>query len=229
MAGGGSRRAARNNARQDSHSRAARLEADGALSHLSRFESAGPGRRFRRIAFRSTVERGRRASMKLAGRPRPSDDQRLRTVQDGIGPSSSHTIGPMKAAAAFVDGLVAWASWSGPPAVVVALLGSLAFTGKGHGTDKAVILGLAGERPRASILTALRRSSPSPPDEGAAPRRAREIAFDPERASVRHAHPRPAPPEHDAIFRARRGRRSSPTSAGSRSAAASSPAAAPAR
>jgi L-serine dehydratase len=65
----------------------------------------------------------------------------------GIGPSSSHTVGPMKAAAAFANGLVASGGIDQVAAVEVALLGSLAFTGKGHATDKAVILGLGGEKP----------------------------------------------------------------------------------
>src|SRR3546814_11200679 len=58
----------------------------------------------------------------------------------GIGPSSSHTVGPMKAAASFAAALkgVAFAR------VGCDLLGSLAWTGDGHATDKAVILGLAG-------------------------------------------------------------------------------------
>jgi L-serine dehydratase len=65
----------------------------------------------------------------------------------GIGPSSSHTVGPMKAAAAFAGGLVATGAIDRVATVDVALLGSLAFTGKGHATDKAVILGLSGEKP----------------------------------------------------------------------------------
>ncbi len=62
----------------------------------------------------------------------------------GIGPSSSHTVGPMIAAARFVSDLPA-----GMPveAIRVQLFGSLALTGKGHGTDTAVVLGLLGERP----------------------------------------------------------------------------------
>jgi L-serine dehydratase len=63
----------------------------------------------------------------------------------GIGPSSSHTMGPMTAAARFLEALR-----SGPGAptrLVCALHGSLAFTGKGHATDRAVILGLLGYRP----------------------------------------------------------------------------------
>ncbi len=63
----------------------------------------------------------------------------------GIGPSSSHTMGPMRAAHRFVselrdDGLLARTE-----RVRAELYGSLALTGKGHGTDRAVLLGLAGE------------------------------------------------------------------------------------
>ncbi len=58
----------------------------------------------------------------------------------GIGPSSSHTVGPMAAARLFLDSLT---QTSGR--IRVSLHGSLAFTGKGHGTDRAVVLGLAGE------------------------------------------------------------------------------------
>jgi L-serine dehydratase len=65
----------------------------------------------------------------------------------GIGPSSSHTVGPMKAAAAFANGLIAAGVIDRVAALEVALLGSLAFTGHGHATDKAVVLGLSGEAP----------------------------------------------------------------------------------
>ncbi|MDA8249558.1 MAG: L-serine ammonia-lyase [Rhodospirillales bacterium] len=61
----------------------------------------------------------------------------------GIGPSSSHTVGPMKAAAAFAAAL----PYPRVARVRVTLFGSLAWTGEGHGTDRAVILGLAGEAP----------------------------------------------------------------------------------
>src|SRR3982751_917312 len=61
----------------------------------------------------------------------------------GIGPSSSHTVGPMKAAREFVLGL----ELNQVQRVVVELFGSLAFTGKGHGTDKAILLGLEGHAP----------------------------------------------------------------------------------
>jgi len=65
----------------------------------------------------------------------------------GIGPSSSHTVGPMKAARAFVDGIEAAGNLGKVTRLRVDLFGSLAWTGKGHGTDRAVILGLAGEIP----------------------------------------------------------------------------------
>ena len=69
----------------------------------------------------------------------------------GIGPSSSHTMGPMSAAARFLDD-IATGEWPRPQGVNVARLkaslhGSLAFTGIGHASDRAVILGLAGHLP----------------------------------------------------------------------------------
>ncbi|CAA0103644.1 L-serine dehydratase 1 [Starkeya nomas] len=66
----------------------------------------------------------------------------------GIGPSSSHTVGPMVAAATFVDELAARELLPRVARVETVLYGSLAWTGKGHGTDKAVVLGLAGQRPQ---------------------------------------------------------------------------------
>ena len=72
----------------------------------------------------------------------------------GVGPSSSHTVGPMKAAAAFVGGLLATGAVDRVASLEVALLGSLAFTGKGHATDRAVILGLSGETPDTVDLDA---------------------------------------------------------------------------
>jgi L-serine dehydratase len=65
----------------------------------------------------------------------------------GIGPSSSHTVGPMVAAARFLA-RAGEASLPLTGRLAVTLHGSLAFTGKGHGTDRAVILGLAGETPQ---------------------------------------------------------------------------------
>jgi L-serine dehydratase len=66
----------------------------------------------------------------------------------GIGPSSSHTMGPMKAAAAFMAALDE-RDRAGLSRLKVTLLGSLAWTGKGHRTDKAVMLGLSGFSPES--------------------------------------------------------------------------------
>ena len=65
----------------------------------------------------------------------------------GIGPSSSHTVGPMKAARAFVTAL--GPSVNEVAGVAVTLYGSLAHTGKGHGTDVAIVLGLLGLEPES--------------------------------------------------------------------------------
>jgi L-serine dehydratase len=64
----------------------------------------------------------------------------------GIGPSSSHTMGPMRAARTFALSLDEQALLTRTSRVVVDLYGSLAHTGKGHGTDRAVLLGLLGEQ-----------------------------------------------------------------------------------
>jgi L-serine dehydratase len=96
----------------------------------------------------------------------------------GIGPSSSHTMGPMTAAARFLDEIQSgdWPRPSGAKVdrISVSLHGSLAYTGVGHGTDRAVILGLAGETPQTvdpdktdativSIAAAKRVSPPGHP------------------------------------------------------------------
>ncbi len=65
----------------------------------------------------------------------------------GIGPSSSHTVGPMKAAKLFVDELNKQTLLAKTDRVKCELFGSLGQTGIGHGTGKAVILGLSGEMP----------------------------------------------------------------------------------
>jgi L-serine dehydratase len=97
----------------------------------------------------------------------------------GIGPSSSHTVGPMRAARIFAlrlahDGLSAKAA-----RVKTELYGSLGATGKGHGSDKAVLLGLAGHEPDRvevdaipALLQAIRSASRLTLAEGPA------IAFD---------------------------------------------------
>src|SRR4249919_1084991 len=65
----------------------------------------------------------------------------------GIGPSSSHTMGPMKAARQFALDLEQAGQLEATGQVVVQLYGSLALTGRGHCTDRAVLLGLEGETP----------------------------------------------------------------------------------
>jgi L-serine dehydratase len=64
----------------------------------------------------------------------------------GLGPSSSHTVGPMRAAARFVHEALP-GKLESVDRVVVDLYGSLALTGRGHGTDRAVLLGLSGDAP----------------------------------------------------------------------------------
>ncbi len=65
----------------------------------------------------------------------------------GIGPSSSHTVGPMRAARRFLTYLEKSGRHREARRVVAELYGSLAATGKGHGTDRAVLMGLEGEEP----------------------------------------------------------------------------------
>jgi L-serine dehydratase len=65
----------------------------------------------------------------------------------GIGPSSSHTMGPMRAAHEFVLGLKRDGLLTQTTQVAVRLYGSLALTGLGHGTDRAILLGLEGAEP----------------------------------------------------------------------------------
>ena len=65
----------------------------------------------------------------------------------GIGPSSSHTVGPMRAAHRFVSRLAEFGHLQSTMRISAELFGSLALTGRGHGTDKAVLLGLEGAEP----------------------------------------------------------------------------------
>ncbi|MBF8780729.1 L-serine ammonia-lyase [Pseudomonas fulva] len=67
----------------------------------------------------------------------------------GVGPSSSHTVGPMRAAALFVQGLRERGELEQVERVEVRLYGSLSATGIGHGTDNATLMGLMGEWPDA--------------------------------------------------------------------------------
>ena len=65
----------------------------------------------------------------------------------GIGPSSSHTVGPMRAAATFAQALIDQDLLNDVRRVEICLYGSLSATGVGHATDRATVMGLMGEWP----------------------------------------------------------------------------------
>ena len=73
----------------------------------------------------------------------------------GIGPSSSHTVGPMRAAAMFVHALRDTGKLREVVRIKADMYGSLGATGRGHGTPKAVLLGLEGERPESVDVDAI--------------------------------------------------------------------------
>lgn len=109
----------------------------------------------------------------------------------GVGPSSSHTMGPMVAGGRFLDMLRA--SPFHPRHLRVRLYGSLAFTGKGHATDRATILGLAGflpesyEAERAEAALAANRDTRMLTPPGLAP-----LQFDPDHDLIfDYGHPLP--------------------------------------
>ncbi len=117
----------------------------------------------------------------------------------GIGPSSSHTMGPMVAAARFLDDLRGGRDRvpgaGAPSRLRCRLHGSLSWTGKGHATDRAVILGLAGLRPetlepeKAARVEAAVRATGRVEVEGLG-----SLAFDPESGIVFDRGP--ARPQH---------------------------------
>lgn len=99
----------------------------------------------------------------------------------GIGPSSSHTVGPMVAMGRFVDDLVTAGTLKQTSSVRVTLTGSLAFTGKGHATDRAVVLGLLGARPASIDPAAVEGMVAKVSDSKRLPLGGKhDIAFDPE-------------------------------------------------
>ncbi len=105
----------------------------------------------------------------------------------GVGPSSSHTLGPWRAALQFLGELKAPGHFEKLRRVDVALYGSLALTGKGHGTDIAILLGLSGQNPETIPLDRVHGI----PQE-VADRKSlwldgqRQIPFDPEKNLVFH-------------------------------------------
>jgi L-serine dehydratase len=76
----------------------------------------------------------------------------------GVGPSSSHTMGPMRAACRFARGLAESGLLDRVARVETELYGSLALTGLGHGTDRAILLGLAGNEPASIDPAAIERT-----------------------------------------------------------------------
>jgi L-serine dehydratase len=89
----------------------------------------------------------------------------------GIGPSSSHTVGPMRASRYFVEALAKQGVLSDTRRVRCELYGSLGSTGRGHGSDKAVLLGLGGHLPDSVDVDAV-------PDYLAAVRAKRRVVLD---------------------------------------------------
>jgi len=73
----------------------------------------------------------------------------------GIGPSSSHTLGPWVAAKRWIEELKQENQFLSVSHISVTLYGSLSLTGKGHGTDIACILGLSGYHPKTHQLSIL--------------------------------------------------------------------------
>jgi L-serine dehydratase len=74
----------------------------------------------------------------------------LEIFRIGLGPSSSHTVGPMRIAGRFMEGLARRGQLARVGGLAVSLRGSLAFTGRGHRTHEAVVLGLAGLKPETA-------------------------------------------------------------------------------
>lgn len=100
-----------------------------------------------------------------AGKAHSMNHSLFELFKIGIGPSSSHTMGPMRAALRFVTSLVSAGLVEDTASVYVDLYGSLALTGSGHGTDRAVLLGLTGQTPEEidptkieALLQAIRAS-----------------------------------------------------------------------
>ena len=110
----------------------------------------------------------------------------------GIGPSSSHTVGPMRAAAMFASELASHPGYGTVDRVLVDVYGSLSLTGIGHGTHTAILAGLMGEMPDTvdpDILPSLARSireQRAITINKAGARPARTIPFDADRDLVLH-------------------------------------------
>ncbi|MDO4791649.1 MAG: L-serine ammonia-lyase [Buchananella hordeovulneris] len=121
----------------------------------------------------------------MAGSAPAATAQRPLSVFDifrvGIGPSSSHTVGPMRAAWVFAGRLRQLLDAAAAPRlgrVTVELFGSLGATGRGHATDRAVLLGLAGLKPESVTSQQVSDSLPHLAATGTTPIAGRVIAFD---------------------------------------------------
>ena len=103
----------------------------------------------------------------------------------GIGPSSSHTVGPMRAARRFAERLAADGLLAKTDGVKIELFGSLGFTGKGHGSDKAIILGLEGAEPATVDVDSIdARVAAAAKNRRITLHGGREVALDPETSLI---------------------------------------------
>src|SRR5215470_8089230 len=105
----------------------------------------------------------------------------------GIGPSSSHTVGPMRAAGMFASKLSESGLLPGVTRVHAELFGSLGATGHGHGSEAAVVMGLEGEHPESVDTDAVAARMPRLRGEGRLQLLGRHpIEFDPDSDLVLH-------------------------------------------
>ncbi len=124
----------------------------------------------------------------------------------GIGPSSSHTVGPMRAARRFIELLDEAGTLEAVDSVAVELLGSLALTGAGHGTDRAVLMGLEGEAPETIDVERIDERVQQIAEEQQLSLLGRHpIRFDPETAITFNRGARPTPYSNALTLTARSG------------------------
>jgi len=105
----------------------------------------------------------------------------------GIGPSSSHTVGPMRAARRFAERLEQDGQLAQTTGVKVELVGSLGFTGKGHGSDRAILMGLEGDEPATvDVDTVAKRMASALETKRIKLLGKHEVAFDPDLQLIFH-------------------------------------------
>jgi L-serine dehydratase len=114
-------------------------------------------------------------------------------LKPAVGPSSSHTLGPMYAASAFARRAAAASLRGGPGRIRVTLYGSLALTGRGHLTDAAIAAGLAGYGPRELAGTTLAEVQQQVRRDGWVRAGDREFLFDADRDVIFDAAPHDLP------------------------------------